>query len=381
MEGVEVLEPAGTRKHQLGPSPEETPLKRLCSSHMTSNAFQNSTATDLTQNIDQISSNFPVIETVVDVQPQGPEHEDGDTADDAWMELLVFPPVAATERSASPDDYDDIDDIDDIDDDDWAQLLPKTPRSPPSTDVRNVEGSSRDCNSFDPALQFSPATTTPVSKTSAPSPEEELLDEDVDWDEVLSILDKAGPKSHTSSLGTLDDRSATEPSPIQRPFVRPPVPAKLNDRPVVPGLSSSVVLRVCFRIGELLSLNAVSQRSGQRTIFELFARVTYSTRESLSRTQHFQFMDLFTDRQPFPAGILKNWKPESVLDQRAQVFLTPGQKLLCRVVCTMKRSELSGVGWVLEVMSIEQTAWEEISWVRQMITRDDTGANSHESAS
>lgn len=353
-------------------------MSRACTSLTFPSTLHDEAPEDSTLGAKQYSSRLaiPTETAPAAAHPEQSESEDADISEASWMDLLVFPAGTPSHKSESVDDYDG------IDDGDWAQLLPETPRSPPTTVVRNLERDSRHDDNFDPTLQFSPANATPGSKLPTQSAVEELLDEDVDWAMVLSIADKTGGSSHTVSTGTLEDRSPVEPVPpsqTQPPFVRPPVPAKVHDRPVIPGLSSSVILRVCFRIGELLSLNARSQRSGQRTVFELFARVTYSTRESLSRTQHFQFMDLFTDRQPFPAGTMKNWKPGSIMDQRAQGFLGGGgQKLLCRVVCTMRKQELSGLGWVLDVVSIEQTNWEEISWVRKIVARDDTDVESQE---
>lgn len=283
------------------------------------------------------------------------------------MDMVILSPPGQNEP-APEDDYDD------IDDQDLAQLVPVTPASLPATVLRNLESDSRDGNTFDSDLQFSPTTTSPTSKTPTSIKDIELLDEDVDWQMVLSIADKTNNGSYTMSTGTFE-----EPCPSQRPFVRPPLPPKVHDRPTIPGISSSVVVRVCFRIGELLSLNAQCQRSGQQAVFELYARVTYSTRESLSKTQHFQFMDLFTDRQPFPTGTLRNWKPGSVLDEHAQVFLAgPGSKLMCRVVGRMKKQEYIDIGWVLNISSIEKTSWDEIVWTRRVIARDGTEVDSQE---
>ncbi|KAH7367487.1 hypothetical protein B0T11DRAFT_275359 [Plectosphaerella cucumerina] len=334
-------------------------MKRACTSLTFPSTLHDGAAVDSTLGAKQISSKLaiPTEKTLAAAHLEQSESEDADISEASWMDLLVFPPGTPTHKSDSVDDYDG------IEDGDWAQLLSEIPRSPPTTVVRNLERNSRHDDNFDPTLQFSPANATPGGNLPTQSAVEELLDEDVDWAMVLSIADKTGGSSHTVSTGTIEDRSPVEPVPpsqTQRPFVRPPVPAKVHDRTVIPGMSSSVVLRVCFRIGELLSLNA-----------------RYSTRESLSRTQHFQFMDLFTDRQPFPAGTMKNWKPGSIMDQRAQGFLEGGgQKLLCRVVCTMRKQELSGLGWVLDIVSIEQTNWEEITWVRKIVARDDTDVES-----
>ncbi|GJD02180.1 hypothetical protein ColKHC_11005 [Colletotrichum higginsianum] len=65
------------------------------------------------------------------------------------------------------------------------------------------------------------------------------------------------------------------------------------------------MMRICFRIGEMLNAFTKCARERQDVVLELFARVNYSSRELSARVQHFQLRDLFTDRQPFLGGTLK----------------------------------------------------------------------------
>lgn len=276
------------------------------------------------------------------------------------------------------EDEDDL--MDGVEDTDMAGLidgmLAVSDRVPPPSVIRDADADSREGTQFDRSLQHSTPATSPTTGLKTPIKPVDLLDEDVDWDTVMTIADH-------SSIAPLDcdnirdsGKEATVISPDHTttlpPFVRPPLPPKLCDRPVIVGVASDSLLRICFRIGELLNLNAQCQRAGQQATFELFARVTYSNREEGAKTQHFQFKDLFSNCQPYPTGTLKNWRLNSMEDYQAKLFLE-GKDRMCRVIVRMKKEQQHRValGWVLDILSIRETSWDEVQWVRRIIARDD----------
>lgn len=220
------------------------------------------------------------------------------------------------------------------------------------------------------------------------------LDEDVDWEAVIASTDEleqqpllsnnsaaantTRAKEHClmprkrSDCHASKNTSSTVPA---SPFVRPPLPSPTTDRSPIPGLSPATVTRTCFRVGELVNAAAQCWKEDSAirpaVVFELFARVAHSSRDPAARTQSFQFKDLFTDHQPYPAGTLRNWKPGSIIDQQARLLGGEGKDRTCRCVCRVQRDLRDDLGWALEMHSVRETTWDEIQWVRRILARDD----------
>lgn len=103
--------------------------------------------------------------------------------------------------------------------------------------------------------------------------------------------------------------STIDPDRALTPLVRSPFPKPLRDRSPILGLSSTGVLRTCFRIGEALNAASLAHRTGKDVIIELYARVTSSSRQQEGYKQYFQFADLFhSERPPFLDGTYELWK-------------------------------------------------------------------------
>ncbi|KAI1387469.1 uncharacterized protein F4822DRAFT_406590 [Hypoxylon trugodes] len=260
---------------------------------------------------------------------------------------------------------------------------------PPSSVVHAWDHDSRSAAEYDPTLQYS----SPSSSSGNPGDSQSatvvgksvndgnLLDEDVDWNAVYAITSVI-PKNSSSAapqdanrrlLGEQPSRTVksverglhSEDAIPLKPFVRSTFPEKVRDRSAVSGLSSNTVLRTCFRIGEMVNQAVRCLTHQQEVVFELFARVTYSNRETLDRKQHFQFVDLFKDQQPYPAGILTNWRVGSQLDGQSLAFLgTEAKPKICRCVCRPKK-EVKGVSLV--ILSIEEIDWMQVSWAKIMV--------------
>jgi hypothetical protein len=164
----------------------------------------------------------------------------------------------------------------------------------------------------------------------------------------------------------IDDSHEYLPLP---PFARPPFPMLVRDRCPVDGLTAKTFLRVCFRIGEMLKEGGRCNALGQDAIIELFARVTFSSREFGTTKQHFQYADLFHDRPPFAKGILAHFNPTRLVDAESRVFLESGQPLMARCLGSLKKDLKSG-GWLLHIINIRVTDWEEIRWTKRIVSAD-----------
>ncbi|ORY62543.1 uncharacterized protein BCR38DRAFT_525511 [Pseudomassariella vexata] len=305
-------------------------------------------------------------------------------------ETLLEP---ATDDTGLPDDYP----IDEFEEEDMIRLLEDTSAAvenhmPPASVQQGWDRDSRSADEYDPNLQFSSRSNsseieTMVTSSEIPAAEkceDDLLDEEVDWGTVYAITSSI-PKD-PSLVGSREGET-TEPLPraeaqpaehLQQsiqpensgplsPFARPPFPERVRDRSSVPGMSSNTVLRTCFRIGEMISQSARCFNHQQEVVVELYARVTYSSRESLARKQHFQFVDLFKDRQPYPSGTLSGWRMNSLLDRQSQAFINIGGPKLCWCLCKPKRDTKAAVGWAFEVLGIRETDWAQIRFAKAIV--------------
>ncbi|KAI0518078.1 hypothetical protein F5B22DRAFT_90705 [Xylaria bambusicola] len=292
-----------------------------------------------------------------------------------------------------------------ISDDDLVRLLTHNPEPvhenhiPPSS-VQGWDHGSQSAADYDPSLKFTPpdpqesdddaGASNDISNSRQDDTLEDLLDEDVDWDIVLtnanvlqdtsSVASEAATETsrcanmevHTEGSDLIEQSSYG--TGVLTAFVRPSFPDKVRDRPSVPGMSSDTILRTCFRIGAMISQTACCHNHQQSVVFELYARVTYSSRETLSRKQHFQFVDLFKDQQPYPAATLTNWRVDSQLDKDSAAFLdTRGGPRLCWCMCRPIKDPKAAIGWTYTVLKIREIGWEEIRWAKRITCGDSEG--------
>ncbi|KAF2966440.1 hypothetical protein GQX73_g7141 [Xylaria multiplex] len=295
----------------------------------------------------------------------------------------------------------------DLTDGDMAQLLAVSSGSinerhmPPSS-VQGWDYESRSAAEYDTALKRSSPTLDlqeananaagiyhAAGKWQTDTPEN-LLDEDVDWNVVLAgsnaiqgtpLIDSCHEIEFSKRINvgmckkiSGDARPCPDEGESFPAFTRPSFPEKVRDRPSVPGMSSDILLRTCFRIGAMISQTMHSFSHKQNVVFELYARVTYSSRETLSRRQHFQFVDLFKDQQPYPAATLTNWRIDSQLDKDSATFLdTRGGPRLCWCMCKPMRDPKAVIGWTYTVLKIKEANWEQIRWAKRIICGDSEG--------
>ncbi len=252
-------------------------------------------------------------------------------------------------------------------------------QEPPSSVLPPVDEMS-DIDIYDRDLQYSPVTgqeSTPTKDGSVKS-----LEEPEDWRFMHNCSDRVPPENAScistdlviSEKALRSAKQVTtedEYSPLS-PFARPPFRGKVSRRSPVTGISSTVVLRICFRIGEALSQAGICARDNQDAIFELFARVTSSARETEGHKQTFQLGDIFHGRPPFLAGVLENFAVSDLQKNESQELVTrDAQKKdesggMVRVVGKVKRV-VQGRGYVMEITNIRKTDWEEIRYTKLVL--------------
>jgi hypothetical protein len=193
------------------------------------------------------------------------------------------------------------------------------------------------------------------------------LDQPIDWPPPTGIAYPSSavnpPENTTQTFPFIDN---TEYSPLQ-PFARPGFPSKVCDRSPITGVSSNIILRTCFRIGEALREAAICDRLGQDAIIELFARVTSSSKcVNISKLQ-FQFADLFHDRPPFVRGELENYQISALQETESKVLLDlNGSPPMVRCLGRLKRAIAGPPGWMLHIINIRATDWEEVRWTKRI---------------
>jgi ribosomal protein L17 len=281
-----------------------------------------------------------------------------------------------------------------------TEVIMATKRFAPSTSVQDAIyiGSDHD-EVYDSALQFSPPEfrtqsgspdlsrsnyTDPGSKSAKGTADLEPPPgtDDEDWSFVRSrqlvLLSNQGCVStytreqiptrlnfSDSTTLMLDDNHEYEEV---KPFARPAFPNLILDRSPIVGLSSKSFLRVCFRIGEMYKEGGRCNSLGTDAIIELFARVGFSSREPGTVKQHFQFLDIWHDRPPIVAGILANYRTTKLAETESRSFLDGRGEKMARCLGRLKRDARSPTGWLLHIINIRETDWEEIRWTRRIVS-------------
>ncbi|KAK4160042.1 hypothetical protein QBC43DRAFT_304108 [Cladorrhinum sp. PSN259] len=266
-----------------------------------------------------------------------------------------------------------------------ADAVASTIKHTPPTSVLKEMDASSSIEIFDPKLQHSPPIPSSDLGSTKPKQvdtEEVLLDSDVDWDSIMLQLPvipqnpSLSPQLPIHSLPIKAKPKDEPPRPLSlpKPFARPPFPTPLRDKSPITGISRAMVFRTCFRAGHFIAEGNRCDRQKQDAIFELFARVTFSSRENGQRVQHFQFADMFKDQQPYPSGILNGWKTGSLLEKHSAAFLqigsNNGEAKMCRCICRLKREKKNELGWVVDILSIEEANWDDVQVVRGVVCRE-----------
>ncbi|ELQ35348.1 hypothetical protein OOU_Y34scaffold00712g21 [Pyricularia oryzae Y34] len=298
-----------------------------------------------------------------------------------------------------PSDFD----LDSDMEDDMGKLVngdsdTKSHQTPPLSVLEAMDRQSRDADEYDPKLRRSPLVSQDEDSTSKNGQGDsdgqncDILDYEVDWDEVMALIKPDACKIHehnpsqpvlqygsiqqpmatsTSLIKTSNNRADRISQPTTSVRGSTMLSGTGNNTGVRATSSISSVsnqaaaLRVCFRIGEILNQGSRCFRNEQRAVFELFARVTYSSRETYARVQHFQFADFYKDYPPFLSGMMRNWEPDSILDSQAREFLGEGGPRFCRCTCRLQKSINTDTGWVISILSIRLSDQDEADSMRR----------------
>ncbi|KAF2825362.1 hypothetical protein CC86DRAFT_294925 [Ophiobolus disseminans] len=148
----------------------------------------------------------------------------------------------------------------------------------------------------------------------------------------------------------------------RKPIARPLFPDAVRDRSPIIGLSSSTLLRTCFRIGEVINQAHQADKTGKHITFELYARILDSERDN--KTQFFTFCDLFHGKPPYlkAAYDAALWKSVQLFNYDSKRLLQQGR--IGRCMGTMKRE---GKEWIMTVLNIWEATWDDIKWVEGIV--------------
>lgn len=294
-----------------------------------------------------------------------------DNVDTARSEVLPNKPNLSLGRERAVDDFDRFEEFDDI----FSTI--------------KIDHATND-DTTNHQLQHWFSDTTGQHRNISVTDDEEFGDgiEDDDLLALGAVLGDVGTPS-TSLYDRIPEKDSSRPArPAQRgptskfispstrhirpaahelnmtPIVRPPFPAPvpLGWTPVV-GLSANCLLRTVFRIGEIINAASHVAKSGQNVLFELYARVLSSQRDTVN--QHFIFGDLFHSNPPHLHGEYSAtiWRGLELHETDSGFFLDQ-TKLPCRCIGKMKRIKK---GWVIQVLNIFPAQAEDIIWVEGIV--------------
>lgn len=265
-------------------------------------------------------------------------------------------------------------------------------REPPSSILRSEED-MRDMEMYDKTLKYSPVATSwvpedPERNNGSYRELHEPLTDPEDWEFLRRPKDPlqsntapslamytsvtANNREHSSEIP--NEAENDDCSPLH-PFARPPFPtANVATRSPVTGLSSKMLLRTCFRIGEALSQASLCSRDNQDAFTELFARVTFSSREADGKKQNFQFGDIFHNKPPFISGVLEKYASSYLQEAESFELITVDKEKrenelgqMVRVLGRIKRV-IQGRGYSMDIVNIRKTDWEEVRWTQRILS-------------
>lgn len=220
-----------------------------------------------------------------------------------------------------------------------------------------------------PAPETTPAEPLSTLPLISDAATDDVFDENIDWDEAVTLTASNTDQDHEiSTSGLTDSTPAHAINEPLTPFVRPVFPDCASDKAQIPGVSPQMVLRTCFRVGEMIGQTVKCHAQQQDVVFELYARVKQSERETLTRTQHFLLTDLFKDSPPYPRAQVAGWQKDSQLDKNAAHFLDlRGELELYWCLCRPDRDPRSTIGWTYTVLSIKPVDWDYVRQARNAL--------------
>jgi hypothetical protein len=152
--------------------------------------------------------------------------------------------------------------------------------------------------------------------------------------------------------------------PLQQ-FARPEFPSRVRDRSLINGVSSNIILRTCFRIGEALREGKRCEKNGQDAVIELFARVASSSKDASKPKLLFHFADMFSNPVRLLPAELENCKISYLQETESKMLLNvDGSPPMVRCLGRLKKTIAGRPGWMFHILNIRATDWEEVRWTK-----------------
>lgn len=257
--------------------------------------------------------------------------------------------------------------FDNLDDEDFAQLLGSTstpePVMPPSSVLRNHSRNSNSAEEFDPKLQHSPAESSTKS-ASARSNQPPMLETDVDWEPLRRYSHNKHASTPNLTAKRQNMLGLSPPCEDSKQLTLCVVGDKNEFEHTLGADFKLEPFRTFIRIRDLVQTKSEMFQNSKNTVFELFARVLYSTRENFSHKQYFQFRDLFEETPPYLSGTLGDWRAPVSIRLATDGFLAPtnaGSKCYCQ--CLLIPDERCELGWSLAIRDIRPVTWKDVRLV------------------
>lgn len=184
-------------------------------------------------------------------------------------------------------------------------------------------------------------------------------------DSLIKLDKGAGtpPRTKSNFVSPVISTTRILAAKARKPIVRSPFPCPVRDRSPIIGLSSTTVLKTCFRIGEAINQSHQASKAGKHVMLELYARVLRSQRDEVK--QGFTFCDLFHTKPPYIKAVYDAviWKQVQLFNYDSKRLLQEGR--MCRCMGIMKRD---GKEWIMTVLNIWEATWEDIEWVEGIVS-------------
>lgn len=170
-----------------------------------------------------------------------------------------------------------------------------------------------------------------------------------------------GPPTKCDTMPASRSGGILRPSTAEdKPIVRQPFPKPTKDRSGVSGLTASIRLCVCFRVGEALNVGCQAVRTNQQLILELYARVKASWRDDAK--QFFTLSDLFRPgHPPFINAVLQLDQGVAQRGDAARFLDDEEDEKMCRVLGAMRR--MQGAKWEMVIQDIQETSMADTRYV------------------
>jgi hypothetical protein len=260
-----------------------------------------------TDNVEFSQSSF-------DPSPREPEDPYDDPFDDPELDqclesLIGSIPMGGSRSSLYLDDTDEFD-LKQSDKDALEELLKQgTWQEPPSSVLRTLSRNSQSADEYDPQLQrSSPRSSSYIPGSSIGYTP---LSEEIDWravrehtrQEPMPVSTIGISTANRSKLPEHESRTVEQKTWIGSQSRSSP-PTKTHTSSIFTGQLLLKPFKTFFDLQELLDAKAQIFRNQSEIIFELFARVTYSSRENFHKKQYFRFRSLLKECPPYLNGAL-----------------------------------------------------------------------------